>query len=800
LESIARICKNGVNDLDTYFKHPKERADMFIENNISLSKIEEDVMLDTIEEEDIFVWTPKKIYHNWNKYSYFCTVWIRLNVSHALSLYYNFKHESLSEFHNIHIPLLQHIDSLEDPSDVNVTFKSQIIMPTSRYEIYKNYTTVTTDSWENTVQIKDRYPDYAWCIEDAIGCCDYTLLPNPLNITDDHEKHTIYYACLHIMNNCKILYEKHKDDDLYFYYVCFLDLFYYGASIGKMDDETLQTAVNNLSPLEMYYPHYNRAFTGYDLPNLFHVYSRLPLWGEKQETTTTIEYILQKCLPFASQQRGLLKIVNMYMTKQPSFKRVMVKIMWCLKANMYPGTPKSFNIPELIDIQYKCINMKRIENIDEFIVAVRMWIFLMCDGNDVYIKEASKCIDWDKFKAVTFNNATTDVKQTNIVYRYRKNSRTRNITMICSSILMNSVFKLKDTWTDASDVFCIASEDIRSILYYTRKVNKELHYTIDNTVKENILNLLITIPVNKRFSPNTLNILRVERYGNLSTNAVSVIYKLLYIYKISAKPQTYKNELDSLTIHEFKVVTWYFSIIWTLERIQFIPLDQTTIDKIDDAMRNTRYFLYKTQKLNPAVYNVCITICCNKLLTISGESTFGHDKIMYNMETKQMMCTKTTHNHVDEEEKIPTQNKKFKIIPCSENPVLQIPLKGFMLIYQTTAVKKKRYMHCPQCGSFHKYTYENWTDEYRCNTCVNKTKQKIHATCCMCNDVLSQKTLIRCTLLISSIEKGIEHLYFCKKHHKYAKRMNTRLMKGDLFEYVTKKVTEQNKKNAQIRY
>ena len=415
----------------------------------------------------------------------------------------------------------------------------------------------------------------------------------------------------------------------------------------------------------------------------------------------------------------------------------------------------------------------------------------MCKNNTAYTTEASKCIDWETFKQGTLST----------VYRYRKNSRTQNIMKMCVDILKTDVFKLKEEWADVSKAFYVPLDDIRSILYYTRKVFKDLHCELDISVKENILNMLITVEVQKRFSPETLNIMRLERYGNISTRAVHAIYKLLDVYAQSAKPLTYKKVLDCLTIREFKVVTWYFSIIWTLERIQFVPLDVDTIARIDDAMRNSRYFLYKDQPLNPTVYNVCISICCNKLLTNVGNSTYGHDRIMYNIETGLLECAKTKTKTQKNAKK--SEKKQFRIIPCNENPVLRIPLKGYMLIYQITAEKKKRYMHCPQCAAFHEYDYTNWTDTYKCEICVKKNSERIYVTCCMCNDRLSPKLIPKNNLIITdptNADEPIQHLYFCKKHYRHARKMNTRLTKQQLFDYVTKKVTEQNRANAQIRY
>lgn len=823
LNSIAMLCTKNYCTISDYLAalehNQSEYIDKLVTNKPAHKSLQETLddatynPLDVVLVEYPVLWTPKK-YTEWTNYTFKSTIWLRIHVADALSKYHH-NYVGITEYLNAHVPLIRYIDSMDDPSDENLsTAKLTMSIGPSRYERHKHFIEKHTRKLPNDLHtlnyIERTYPAYCWRIEKVLKLnINVETLENPLD--KPAENHSIYFACLYIMNNCKRVYDDTKDDALYFYYVCFLDLFYFGACCKKMDDDTLQTAVNELTPLQQYYPHWNRAFTAYDLPDVFHVFIGIPLSGEKRTPGTNIAKLLQKCLPFASQRRNIIKFIRKLTTTQQAFKSVMNKVYWCMMANMYPDTEKEFNLTKLIALQHSA---KFIGDANTMIISIRMWVQLSCKNNTIYINEASKHIDWQMFLNSTLNNEP--------VYRYRKTSRTLNILTTCTDILKNDVYREQDAWTtntnSLNDIFYIPESvsKLRTVLRYSKKVYEELQYTIDPTIKQNILNLLIKVGVEERFSPIVLNTLRVERYGGLSVVAVNVIYNLLKIYSDSAKPQTYKKQLDLLSVSDFKLITWYFSVVWTLERIQFVPLDQGTVDQIDDAMRNKRYFLYKDQPLNQSVYDVCISICCNNLLTKTGDFEFGHSDVVYDIESGRMLCAKTQNNsqsvehgvgfkEVELRKNTHKQKRLFTVIPCADNPVLQIPLKGYMLIYQITAETKERYMHCPQCGSFHKYIYKNWSSSYKCEPCRKIATEKIYATCCMCDDRIPQKLLHKTTLVVLESEPEIDgdyfqHVYFCAKHYRHARKLNRNNTKKMVFKHTTAKITQQNKNRARVRY
>ena len=93
-----------------------------------------------------------------------------------------------------------------------------------------------------------------------------------------------------------------------------------------------------------------------------------------------------------------------------------------------------------------------------------------------------------------------------------------------------------------------------------------------------------------------------------------------------------------------------------------------------------------------------------------------------------------------------------------DNPVLSIPLRGFMLIYNKT----ERYMHCPNCGAFHRYHCTGFQGgEYACQECKQDT---FYTTCSTCGvEGAKEKWPVE---NLEATEKGdvFQYKYFCRKH------------------------------------
>ena len=107
-------------------------------------------------------------------------------------------------------------------------------------------------------------------------------------------------------------------DAAHAYKMCFLDLFVYILSTNqtpniRATDAALADQPVTMHeecapvPFELYYPHDNRSMRAGDLPNMFNVLMHIPLWGEQNKSIFLAKEIMCKCLPFACQQRKVVK-------------------------------------------------------------------------------------------------------------------------------------------------------------------------------------------------------------------------------------------------------------------------------------------------------------------------------------------------------------------------------------------------------------------------------------------------------------------------------------------------------------
>ncbi len=157
-------------------------------------------------------------------------------------------------------------------------------------------------------------------------------------------------------------------------------------------------------------------------------------------------------------------------------------------------------------------------------------------------------------------------------------------------------------------------------------------------------------------------------------------------------------------------------------QVNFAPLDYDTVRDIDHAMVTVRYPLYPgIQRLNPAVYNVIYTLCCQNLATKLGKTCHGHEDVAYDVVNQQIVCNRsvvagsTASSGTDEGDladlaKLVDSSTTTTAasgggggggggdIPCFNQPVLQFPVKSCALILGDAAKKKVRYMRCPRCA------------------------------------------------------------------------------------------------------
>ncbi len=738
-----------------------------------------------------------------SNYSYFATVWIRIVCTQSLIEYCSeFKHEKAIRFMNAHIPVVRYLDSLDDPRDecINIQLLCSLYqqLGESRYDEDRNLIKVHTERFqirEYPLEILERtYPSHRWRIEQNqsanlkhIEDASYGL-PNML-------KNHILLASLSIMVQCKDLHEKEKDplvrDALWFYHLCFLD-YVSSDPIGP--------------PTPLVYPFDNRCFTGYDLPDAFHVLSGLPLFGEQMIPFSPLGKFIQKSLPFAGARRTLIDQTDKIVGTDEAFWRLFSAVFYCLLLDTFPehvskNRQRCFNLPRLISMQelvtnksllreslsrksYKSTNSNFNKENDKgcYIVftAFRMWMMLLAHEQFHYQRAIQSCVDWPLFEQQIVEMAAkirdtfggTDVwaesreylsknskNSKTRVYRYRKSNAIDTILEKMMESLEKQLFKELDSWEkSASALFSNLAERVK----FSLSAEVPVH------IKTNILNTLIRIPKEEWLTPKCLSIMRSPELGGISDISIALILKLIDVYFNSAKPQEFEKFISLFdTQTEFKVVSWYFHVLNIINKIDFEPLPSKTIDQIDESMMTVRYVLYPGQDLPMTAYNVFFTICCGKIKTLTGFNEYGHENIAYDMNRNIYVCAKSQKKAVlynsddfafsefeKQKKNARKQRKDFNYMPCKDNPVLCISLRGFMLIYD----KDQRYLHCPSCAAFHRFEWTGYKDDmYKCSNCRLK-ERSYYTTCHVCGCEASLTGTVEC------MKNVYQNVYFCKKH------------------------------------
>ena len=225
-------------------------------------------------------------------------------------------------------------------------------------------------------------------------------------------------------------------EELYFYWVAFVDLFYWGLSQQQqqqprdMSDERLLNQPINpndvLTPFEVFYPHDTRAFTAYDLPNVSTILSFIPLQGEQRAPSTPLVKFVQKCMPFCCQRRGLVAHTVDFIKSTPAFFDLFGPVIWCMLANTYPtelaGTDRNtlFDMDRLMRVKHitdsrqslvyalgrlhlmpsakslqKAFHRENDRGCWIVLSAVRLWVNMMIRKDEHYLSVARQCMEWD---------------------------------------------------------------------------------------------------------------------------------------------------------------------------------------------------------------------------------------------------------------------------------------------------------------------------------------------------------------------------------------------------------------------
>jgi len=707
------------------------------------------------------------------EYSYYITVYLRVNCASALG-----SSPKIKEFVNAHIPVLRYLDALEDPRDACLELPLPYTpLGKTHYDEDRNAIEIESQTVHQTRPyplqvIRAEFPNAPWTFEEVL---------------ERKLERTVRNACLHVMAQCQEYHEKCAQtqqvrDALWFYHACFLDYLY------NYRDE-----YETYMPVELY-PFDNRAFTAYDLPSAFHVLTQIPLWGEQCAPGFPLGKFIQKSLPFAGARRTLISHTDKLIATNEAFWRVFSAIFYCMLTDMYPehlsvAGSRCWDVNRLLrmkqiasekHIMRKALTQNSARENDKgcFIVftAFRMWIALMTD-NQAHFRD--QVIDWGAFTTQTVAMAHEIRKAADIfgndvfagardvanqhkmkVYRYRKSALVDTLLEKMTDCLEKDIYK--------------SIEFLKSQEHHHPALLRRIDTTLDASIKTNVMNALIRAPRQDWLTPRCLSIMHIPEYGGVRASSIQLVLDMMHVYYDSAKPKDFERILDEFHVPDFKVVCWYFHVVHLLNRIEFQALTFQQVVQIEGAMAE-RYTLFPGQQLPTHAYSVFFTLCCGKIKTLCGVNEYGHRDIAYDMERNVYVCAKSHKKQIidDDDEDYESERKQarqhrktFNHIPCNDNPVLCIPLRGFMLIYNKT----DRYMHCPQCAAFHRFQWTGYHGaNYACTECHGK--RVICRTCTVCG-LPANKTYG--PIVDPLAPDKFQHLYFCGKHYKLAERAPTK--------------------------
>ncbi len=190
---------------------------------------------------------------------------------------------------------------------------------------------------------------------------------------------------------------------------------------------------------------------------------------------------------------------------------------------------------------------------------------------------------------------------------------------------------------------CFASlESFSQLLEASIEVAKDAIYfykrLLEVKYKAPLLNLLIRMEPHERMTHKAFSILTLPEYGGVSEECISLLCDLVRIYHQKAVPKEFKQRIDRLSMPHFMVACYYFNMVATLEKINFIPLDAETTRRTDLAIMTRRHHLFPGQEVPDSVYNVSVALCCEKICTLMGFGKNGDKRVAYDIEKQAFVC------------------------------------------------------------------------------------------------------------------------------------------------------------------
>jgi hypothetical protein len=117
--------------------------------------------------------------------------------------------------------------------------------------------------------------------------------------------------------------------------------------------------------------------------------------------------------------------------------------------------------------------------------------------------------------------------------------------------------------------------------------------------------------------------------------------ELRSLYPDKMKPKAINDILEKMEVRTFTGLYYLFRMEQMAQSIKIIPIDKSTEDKIDEAMRTRRYGILEGKETLPeSAYDVYLTPCCGKITTSVLPDSYGQNDISYNGALGRYVCNK----------------------------------------------------------------------------------------------------------------------------------------------------------------
>lgn len=667
--------------------------------------------------------------------------------------------------------------------------------------------------------------------------------------------HALYCAVILRLDACLRLREQgdhvplRVQEAAFVYQLSFLDLLLCCRRHQRWDDRFLLTKLpeTDMTPFELYYPHTDRAFQWGDLPNVLPVLVRDIMLGTNEQKTIRggLSAIIQKCMPHACQQRGLDGRLVKEIKKSPALERLWGSLAWCMLAGLYPGSENRPQGHQLLLLRQICTE-KGLSRLSSMLLvsnsrdqtkcqvggtscpliaaAFRLWLSRVAERNPQY-QQAFPQLDWGALQASATSIASLVRQKTFQHHPLPGRDLLFNAREAMTHYVKNAKAKVH-RFRKRSFSGQLRRNLAKHLFVATRK-----DWKLSVHIKERMLNFVIQ----SQDPYSTESLTWIQQCAGTRISTIHAIQRYLHHVATCGPPRVGNRLLrEAFTQFDFEVLTWYWYCVERLEDYVRAPLPAGVVEKIDRAMKTRRYMLIPGEEHLPThAYQVYVLLCCGNVSAELGRGP-GHDMVRaeYHL-SGQVICQDSAKPSSKHDKDVESDPKKqaaarkradkadFFRIPCNQQQALPIDLCGHMLVQNRSNGRSdiKRYMHCPQCGAFHRILSAGWTlGEYMCDQCLSEDVRKsIALWCAYCGKPVkpSQSKPIR-ELTVFRPAKGqdpvnpnwdprlnpeglSERLIFCEKHWKAGRRPAQYQDKHSLWNAVSTRTTERTIEYA-IRY